>query len=803
MKSIKVVLLLLLCSTIAKGQFINNNGIALVNTANVNTNGDWTNSSGTSIINNGQITTSESFENYGILDPLSTGGFTLQFTSDKNFRPGGPTMSFLSKSGVGNVLLTGTISIKDSLMLKNGLIRLVNATDTVSIRAGALVVASPASYVEGLVARAGTGNLVFPLGSDGHYLPLTMNRVIARKLTASVESSPAAHTAGPGVDAMISFPYAWRVREQLDADTAAYVEVNYPSTLPVVANPIIARQIPGQQFASMGARFIANSAGRVTVRSYSRGTKGLFTVAQGFPTDFKTDSLALVALYNATGGPVATAGWSNKTGWTSLRVENWFGVTVTGQSITSVNLSNNQLKGNVPDAIVDILSLQNLNLSGNSLTSIPDFTDNTEIQNLNVSNNALTFASLEPNATVPGFAYQTQAKFGATKDESVEVGSNVTFQSDAGGQSSVYQWKRNGIAVAGANSPSYNVPAIGRTTMGEYVAEVTNPQLPGLMLVSNTQKVLAHADMNGKVYVSQTQPATKGSVVLYKVTNTKFDVLETKDIQSDGSYSFENKTLADYQIRGFADTLTYARALPTYFEGTIFWEEADTVFLETNVSNLNIYTDFEPLPPSGRGFITGTFEEDVPEGSGGRTKLPKPVRRAGVSARRVQNTGRGKEEVLTLVAYVFTDDEGKFTLPSLPTGTYRLNIQYPGYPMDESSDINLVIGEALQSQITVDARVLEGKIHVTKRIITGLFDAEKFNVRLFPNPAVDVINLYFDEEAKGRQLQLTALSGKPILSAMAEEKEARLNIGQIERGIYLLRVKQDGVSIKTLKVVIE
>ncbi|HEY0652447.1 MAG TPA: T9SS type A sorting domain-containing protein [Chryseosolibacter sp.] len=806
MKKLTVITtMLMLLAAGVKAQFITNDGIAIRNSALLTTNGEWQNAPGTNIVNNGIIRTSEAFTNSGTLDATSTGGFVLNFSSDKNFLPGGSSMGFLTKDGAGTAIVMSTVAVKDSLLLKNGLIQMSNATDTLAVRAGALVAASTNSYVEGMVARAGTGNLFFPIGRGSEYLPLTIHKASAKKLTAWVTLAPPAYTAGPGVDALIAFPYAWKVIEQTNADTAAYIEVNYSSSLPVVANPIIVREIPGQQFASMGARLIVNNAGRVTVRSYSRGTKGLFTVGRGFPSDFKTDSLALVALYNATGGTrtPAQGGWTTKTNWLSGEVDTWFGVTVTGQSITAINLSNNKLSGEVPDQLVDILSLQNVNLSANALTEIPVFTENPEIQALNVSNNKLTFESLEPNAGVPGLSYMTQADFGTARDESVAVGSAVSFEANAGGSGSVYQWKRNGVAVPGANAPIYNVSAIGKSTMGEYVAEVTNPSLPGLVLKSAPLKTLAHADVKGKLLLSETEPATAGTMLLYKVQNTKFEVTDTVFLAADGSYSFEKVILDDYQIRGFADTLVHARALPTYYKSTIFWEEADTLFLENNTNNLNILSALEPLPPSGRGVITGTFEEDVPDGQGGRTKLPKPVRQAGVSARRVQGSGRGQEEVLVLVAYVFTDENGQFTLPNLAPGTYRLNIQYPGYPMDPSSDITLVIGEGLQSQVTVDAKVQDGKINVKKRVITDLYDAEKFHVRLYPNPAIDYINLYFDEEVKGRTVEVTSINGKRMVDQLAEGKEASVNVQPLNRGIYFLRVKQQGIAVKTLKVVLE
>lgn len=780
----------------ANAQFITNSGININNSAKLVTNGDWTNDVGTNIINNGSIQTDQAFTNNGSLDASSTGGFVLNYPVNTSFKPGGSSVGYLVKKGAGNVSVTGTISIRDSLIISNGLVQLVNATDTVSIRSTAgLVQIGSSSWIEGLVARAGTGNLLFPFGRDGMYLPITIHKANAKKISASVIPSPAGHTAGPGVDALIAYPYAYKVDKKLATDTAAYVEINYPNTLPTVIDPIVAREV-GTQYASMGARFISNSGGRVTVRSYSRRVKGLYTIAQGFPEDLVTDSLALVALYNSTGG----ATWTAKTNWLTGDVGTWAGVTLNGQSITALNLANNNLTGSVPDPLVDIQAMQTINMSGNKITAIPDFTENTEITTLNVSNNRLTFATLEPNAAVPGFSYQTQADFGTAIDSLVAVNSYYEYKIDAGGNSSVYTWKRNGTLVPGANAKVYPIASIGRTTMGDYISEVTNPLLPGLTLKSTLQRTLAYANMSGKLFYQTNTPATKGKVRLYKVTPAAFEEIADRDIATDGSFSFEKIILDDYILRGFADTITHARALPTYYENTIFWEEADTVKLADNTSSLDILSNVEPGPPTGSGSISGFIEED--DGTG-RSKKPKRVSSAGVTARRVEDTGRGKEEILTLVAYVFTNENGEFTLPDLPVGNYRLNIQYPGYPMDETSFITIPIGTALKSQVSVEAHVIEGKINVRKLIITGTLENEPYNVQVFPNPAVEYIKIGFDHESKGRKISMMDASGKVLMAVPAEDKEASVNVQFMPTGIYFLKINDNGKTVKTLKVSIE
>jgi hypothetical protein len=795
MKFYSGLFLILILSVGARAQFIRNTGITINNSAKLVTNGDWVNDAGTVVVHNGSIQTDQSFVNNGTLTATSTGGFILNYATNLAFRPGGSSMGYFIKSGAGRALVTGTLSIKDSLFLNNGIVQLMNATDTVSVRAGGIVQSAASSWVEGLVARAGTGTLVFPFGRDGMSLPLTLYKVNAKKATASVIPAPP-RSKGPGIVAMIGYPYAYDVKEKVAADTAAYVEINYPNTLPTVANLVVARAYGDTTWASMGARYISNFGGRVTVRSYSRRLNGLFTIAQGFPADLVTDSLALVALYNSTGGPQ----WTTRTNWLSGDIDTWAGVTVNGQSITALNLSNNKLTGPVPEPLVDIQAMQTINLSNNSITAIPDFTSNPQITTLNVSNNKLDFGSLEPNAGVPGFSYLNQADFGKAIDSLIAVNSYYEFKANAGGTKSVYTWKRNGTLVSGANSSTYAIPAIGRSTMGDYISEVTNPDLPGLTLKSMLQRTLAYANISGKLFYQTDVPATKGDVTLFRITTAAYDTIGIDAIANDGSFNFDKVVLDDYQLLGFADTLVHARALPTYYMNTIFWEEADTIDVSDNLTNLDIVSDVEPGPPSGQGSISGFLEED--DGTG-RIQKPKRVSKAGVSARRIENTGRGQAELLTLVAYVFTNENGEFTLPNLPPGNYRLNIQYPGYPMDENSFITITVGTALQSQVSVEAHVIEGKINVRKLIITGISENQEYKVQVYPNPAADFIKIGFENASLGRNVSLMDESGKVISAKAANEKDIAIDVQQLGTGLYFLKIQDKGQIVRTLKVIIE
>ena len=100
------------------------------------------------------------------------------------------------------------------------------------------------------------------------------------------------------------------------------------------------------------------------------------------------DSLALVALYNSTNG----TSWTNNTNWlvADQPVSTWYGITVTEDTVSHIELDENNLVGTIPLEIGNFLKLERLYLQGNQLEgSIPD-----EICNLSYLNRLSLYENL-------------------------------------------------------------------------------------------------------------------------------------------------------------------------------------------------------------------------------------------------------------------------------------------------------------------------------------------------------------------------------------------------------------------------
>lgn len=793
---------------VAWSQFVTNNGITITNNQVVFTNGAWQNSG--TFRHDGQLITTQSWTHTGVMESSSTGGFVLRYEVGQSFSPGtGSAFGYLVKEGVGNATYSTSFVLKDSLRLAAGVLEAASTGESLTLNAGARVSQAGNSHVAGTLIRRGTGTLLFPIGKDGLYLPITFQNVtgVNPTTTARVQDAPNGFTAGAGVNSLISFPYAWLVTKSNPADSATFVEVDYPQTLPNASDVILMRKLPGQnRYEGMGARQQTVANGRVRIRSYSRGLQGLFSVGRGFRGNLRTDSLALVALYQQTGGP----NWTNRTNWLTGRVGTWQGITETGGQITAINLPNNRLTGPVSDAFADMAALNSVNLSGNLITRMPVMTGASALTTLNLSNNRLGFGSLLPNVAIPGINYANQGNIDADLQARPEVGTNFKVKAITDGTGNQYVWRRNGAVVANATDSTYTIPAINRSNMGAYVAEITNPGVPNLTLRTGTKNVLAVANISGTVQSTPTAAMNNGVMRLFKVTTVgAYDTIRVQNtIATDGRYSFNAVVLDDYTVLAAPNTTAFPNDLPTYYTNKLFWEEADKIVLTASRNDINITMAKKPTAsPVGQGVIGGFFEEPIGSGREDEVQRNRRVANASVSVRRRVGTGRTTNDRLELVAQLTTNQNGEFEFTSLPEGEYLLNLQYPGFPMDERSFINIQIGKGLNRRVSVEALVSENKIVVNKRVVTGWEEDSENLFTVYPNPARAEINVDINNPntvASGSlQFVILNAAGQRVRAGVLPGDGLRsYDLNDLSTGVYLLQISQEGRLLSTQRLMV-
>lgn len=82
----------------------------------------------------------------------------------------------------------------------------------------------------------------------------------------------------------------------------------------------------------------------------------------------------------------------------------------------------------------------------------------------------------------------------------------------------------------------------------------------------------------------------------------------------------------------------------------------------------------------------------------------------------------------------------------------------------------------------------------------GIDDLEKIEFSVFPNPATDYVFLTFPKVVTGK-LRILDLNGKLVQSSIFSGVRKRINIGELESGLYFIEIEdKDGSVVKKLMV---
>lgn len=224
------------------------------------------------------------------------------------------------------------------------------------------------------------------------------------------------------------------------------------------------------------------------------------------PTVSTSDSLALVAIYNANNG----LNWTTKTNWLNGPVDSWYGVTVADGRVSEINLSNNALVGQlrndlgtltelvnlnlssnnlfdaVPGSILNLTKLETLNLSGNQLTDLPDLSESQLIR-LDISDNRFFFRDIIPNVGIASVSYSPQKFFTVGAGFQFAEGDRVVIScpDSAGYIGNQYVWYKDGELLTGRDAIDLEFLQISNDDVGDYEVVVSNPLLPDLVLTGH------------------------------------------------------------------------------------------------------------------------------------------------------------------------------------------------------------------------------------------------------------------------------------------------------------------------------
>ena len=542
-------------------------------------------------------------------------------------------------------------------------------------------------------------------------------------------------------------------------------------------------------------------------------------------SSLERDSLALLSIFEAASG----TNWTNGANWPeNTDISTWQGVTVENNRVSELDLSNSNVTGEMPQDLSQIGNLSALRLSGNQISGLPDLTPlSSTLVEIDVSNNLLDFGDLEPNIGItPNMQYLGQGLVG---EDSVEIlaprGSSYSFDLPIEGTNNVFEWTRLnafGERVIINPSNSLQIDNLRFETMGIFTASITNAKVPGLVLQSKPVKIFATSSLSGTISGEEGKKLEIGTIQALRVPFSGegvigYDSLTASSIVN-GDYSFDELVLGDLVLIARVDDSNLF--IPTYFQGSDLWEEADLIEFRNNLTLPDYSMVLNPVEltsADGDGTVGLLVESNFSDENGSnknRFSARRKLQKVGCSLRRSRRAtgGRPENDDFELVVYKETDADGRVTFENLPPDTYRLNIEYPGIPMDPNSFIEFEVGEGglENNTLELEATVDEDGIAVELVEELGFYRNYFKDLELYPNPVEDELTIQYSKLlSKNVKVQFLNLQGQLVKEETVEagyQQRMLFDTRDIGDGIYLVRfidpTRKDGQNIVTYRIIV-
>ncbi len=291
------------------------------------------------------------------------------------------------------------------------------------------------------------------------------------------------------------------------------------------------------------------------------------------------------------------------------------------------------------------------------------------------------------------------------------------------------------------------------------------------------QEGKAYHSFGGHVFTDEHFPITLGFARLYKVEDAP-EIFETVDIDTLGYYYFYRVPEGQYFVDAGVSLgdPNYHYYAPTLFPNTTFWDQADTINLNSTSweYDIHLFNIDSENQGNGPGYISGNIQIDN----------GKPY------ADNV-NVMLLNEEMECIMHWP-TNSFGEFSFEDLAIGNYILYPQVIGLT---TQPISIHITETQSQFDNIEITIKDG--FIASFINEDIISAASF--MLYPNPSSDFFNIHFETyEVSLMSTRIYDLSGR-LVYEVASTSNMGVNIQQIntsewQSGYYFCDILVDGKS---------
>ncbi|MCX6181876.1 MAG: T9SS type A sorting domain-containing protein [Bacteroidetes bacterium] len=343
------------------------------------------------------------------------------------------------------------------------------------------------------------------------------------------------------------------------------------------------------------------------------------------------------------------------------------------------------------------------------------------------------------------------------------------------------------LRLSCANSTNYKKP---KSTKAPVSIDFDNNSR-GAMVWCGAQEVQYGSNksyVKGRVKVGS-DTIKAGKVYLYaNVTiEHKWNIVDSMDIQLDGSFSSTAVPLRKYILQAVPKAIDYPDLIPTYQSGDFNWDSTKTFLSDTCHV---IYKDIDVIQllsnPSGSATISGYVYND------GSFKTNDPIPGLDVILDKIPPSKS--------VQKTKTDANGYYVFNNISAGHYQVNIDVTGIVVDSLYSVDVVGSE---THATLDY-CIDSLVGLCFGQSSSTNIVKKSNdLMVWPNPVQNQLNILLPQSKELYRVDIFDVVGKQIYSTSAVGGAQTFNVDLtgVTEGIYFVKISSADIvtEVKLIK----
>lgn len=320
------------------------------------------------------------------------------------------------------------------------------------------------------------------------------------------------------------------------------------------------------------------------------------------------------------------------------------------------------------------------------------------------------------------------------------------FSNSSNGIANIQRTTNGGINWINENTNStvtfnkiFFVDSLTGWAVGYYGAIYKTPFPDSIHTISGTVK-----------YADNNQPVTGGYVKALKLnySTMQMETIDSTGIQSNGTYTLPNVRTDSVYIRPYPNSTIVVDFIPTYYPSSITWENATVLYVTSNLNNIDVGVVRVNISSSSSTISGNVYKT---------TYNPLPGLKDALLYVKFNNEIKG---------FAFSNNEGYYLLNNMPTGSYKVYANRPGYKSDSVAVIMPPGGTLSNINYTLYPAWTS-----IKKLESGIVTEYKLEQN-YPNPFNSKTKIKFEVKKSGNvKLKVFDITGKLVADIVNAELE--------------------------------